>query len=53
MPCFIPAVTAHCGIWLAVGLINVVPFLVESMLKQNGGRYSKAADWQPHVVSGA
>ena len=35
----------------AVGLTNVVPFLVESMLKQNGGRYSKAADWQPYVVS--
>jgi putative intracellular protease/amidase len=35
----------------AVGLTNVVPFLVESMLKQNGGTYSKAADWQPYVVS--
>ncbi len=35
----------------AVGLTNVVPFLVESMLKQNGGRYSKATDWQPYVVS--
>jgi putative intracellular protease/amidase len=34
----------------AVGLTQVVPFLVEDMLKQNGGRYSKAEDWQPHVV---
>jgi putative intracellular protease/amidase len=33
----------------AAGLTDVVPFLVESMLKQNGGVYSKAADWQPHV----
>ncbi|MBD8873647.1 type 1 glutamine amidotransferase domain-containing protein [Rhodanobacter sp. DHB23] len=33
----------------AVGLSNVVPFLVEDVLKANGGRYSKAADWQPHV----
>jgi len=29
----------------------VVPFLVEDMLKQNGGRYSKAGDWQPYVVT--
>jgi hypothetical protein len=34
----------------AVGLTHVVPFLVEDMLKENGGIYSKAADWQPHVV---
>jgi len=34
----------------ASGLTKVVPFLVEDMLKENGGRYSKAADWQPHVV---
>ena len=34
----------------ASGLTDVVPFLVEDMLKENGGRYSKAADWQPHVV---
>lgn len=34
----------------AVGLSQVVPFLVEDMLKQNGGNYSKAADWAPHVV---
>jgi len=35
----------------AAGLTHVVPFLVEDMLKQHGGRYSKAADWQPHVVT--
>ena len=35
----------------AVGLIDVVPFLVEEMLKQNGGNYSKAADWQPYAVT--
>lgn len=34
----------------AVGLTEIVPFLVEDMLKQNGGKYSKADDWQPHVV---
>lgn len=34
----------------AVGLTDVVPFLVEDMLKQNGGRYSKGPDWQSHVV---
>ncbi|MBW4459155.1 MAG: type 1 glutamine amidotransferase domain-containing protein [Nodosilinea sp. WJT8-NPBG4] len=34
----------------AVGLTDVVPFLVEDMLKQNGGNYSKAEDWQTHVV---
>lgn len=33
----------------ASGLTGVVPFLVEDMLQKNGGRYSKAADWQPHV----
>lgn len=35
----------------AVGLTAVVPFLVEDMLKQNGGKYTKQADWQPHVVT--
>lgn len=34
----------------AVGLTDVVPFLVEDMLKERGGVYSKVADWQPHVV---
>lgn len=35
----------------AVGLTQVVPFLVEEMLKKNGGHYSKADDWQPYVVN--
>lgn len=35
----------------AAGLTKVVPFLVEDTLTQNGGVYSKAADWQPHVVT--
>jgi putative intracellular protease/amidase len=35
----------------AVGLTQVVPFLVEDMLKENGGLYSKAADWQSYVVT--
>jgi putative intracellular protease/amidase len=35
----------------AAGLTHVIPFLVEDMLKQKGGNFSKAADWQPHVVS--
>jgi putative intracellular protease/amidase len=35
----------------AVGLTQVVPFLVEDMLKQNGGNYSKGADWQPYVLT--
>lgn len=35
----------------AVGLTKVVPFLVEDMLKKNGGSYSKGADWQPYVVT--
>jgi len=34
----------------SVELTLVVPFLVEDMLKANGGIYSSAADWQPHVV---
>jgi putative intracellular protease/amidase len=35
----------------ASGLTEVVPFLVEDMLKNNGGNYSKVGDWQPYVVS--
>lgn len=35
----------------AVGLTEVVPFLVEDMLTKNGGNYSKAADWQSHIVT--
>ena len=34
----------------ALGLTQAVPFLVEDMLKRNGGVYSKAGDFQPHVV---
>lgn len=34
----------------AVGLTNVVPFLVEDMLANHGGIFSKGADWQPYVV---
>jgi putative intracellular protease/amidase len=34
----------------AAGLTQVVPFLVEDMLRESGGLYSKAADWQAHVV---
>lgn len=33
-----------------VGLTDVVPFLVEDMLKANGGRYEKGADWASFVV---
>lgn len=32
-----------------VGLTYIVPFLVEDMLKEKGGQYSKAEDWQVHV----
>ena len=35
----------------AAGLTDVVPFLVEDMLKKNGGNYSNAADFQPYVVT--
>ncbi|MBT3068980.1 type 1 glutamine amidotransferase domain-containing protein [Rhodoferax sp. U11-2br] len=35
----------------AVGLTDVVPFLVEDMLQHNGGLYSKGADWLPYVVT--
>ncbi len=34
----------------AVQLTSVVPFLVEDMLKENGGIYSSAADWHPYAV---
>lgn len=34
----------------AAQLTDVVPFLVEDMLVEQGGHYSKGADWQPHVV---
>lgn len=34
----------------AVGLTSVVPFLVEDMLKEKGGRFSKGPDWAPYVL---
>lgn len=33
----------------AVGLTNVVPFLIEDEFRRLGGDYTKAADWQSHV----
>ena len=35
----------------AVQLTHIVPFLVEDMLKANGGHYSKGTDWAPHVLT--
>ena len=34
----------------AVGLTNVVPFLLEDVLKQLGAKFSKAEPFKPHVV---
>jgi putative intracellular protease/amidase len=34
-----------------VGLTDVVPFLVEDMLRAAGGQYSKGPDWGSYVVS--
>ncbi|MFA7893179.1 type 1 glutamine amidotransferase domain-containing protein [Pseudomonas putida] len=34
----------------AVGLTEVVPFLVEDMLRGHGANYLKAEDWASHVV---
>ncbi len=34
----------------AVDRTSAVPFLLEDELKKLGGTYSKAADWEPHVV---
>lgn len=34
----------------AVQLTDIVPFLVEDMLKENGGNYSKIGDWSPYAV---
>ena len=34
----------------AVGLTNVVPFLLENTLKSNGAIYSKLDNWQPYAV---
>ena len=35
----------------AVGLTDVVPFLLEDMLKAKGANYEKKADWAVHVVT--
>jgi putative intracellular protease/amidase len=35
----------------AAGLTDVVPFLVEDMLKASGATYTSVADWQPLVVT--
>lgn len=34
----------------AVQLTDVVPFLVENMLQENGGNYSKSEDWHPYAI---
>ncbi|UTW04429.1 type 1 glutamine amidotransferase domain-containing protein [Amphritea atlantica] len=34
----------------AVGLTDVVPFLLEDELKKRGGLYSQGADWAPYAV---
>lgn len=34
----------------AVGLTDVVPFLVEDMLSENGGVYSKKEDWAAYAI---
>src|SRR5690606_38184933 len=34
----------------AAQLTGIVPFLVEDELKHHGGQYTKADDWQEHVI---
>ena len=34
----------------AAGLTDVVPFLVEDMLKAKGARYTQMPDWKPYIV---
>lgn len=34
----------------AVKLTNIVPFLIEDMLKENGAKYEKGADWSSFAV---
>lgn len=34
----------------AVELTDVVPFLLEDMLKKKGGQYTKTGDWEPYAV---
>jgi putative intracellular protease/amidase len=33
----------------AVQLTAIVPYLVENVLKENGGLYTKGADWESHI----
>lgn len=35
----------------AVGLTDIVPFLLEDMLKENGGQYSKGEDWSSYALT--
>ena len=35
----------------AVGLTNVVPFLIEDMMKENGAIYKKGADWSSFAIT--
>ncbi len=35
----------------ASGLTHATPFLVEDMLNKNGAKFSKAPNWQSHVVT--
>ncbi len=35
----------------AVGLTDIVPFLVEDELKAKGGIFSKGDDWGPYVIT--
>jgi putative intracellular protease/amidase len=35
----------------AVGLTKVVPFLIEDMLQEKGGIYSKSADWSSYALT--
>lgn len=34
-----------------VGLVEVVPFLVEDELRKNGGNYSKVDNWKPYAIA--
>jgi putative intracellular protease/amidase len=34
----------------AIGLTDIVPFLLEDVLQENGGIYSKTDDWHPYAV---
>lgn len=34
-----------------VGLTDIVPFLVEDVLKEQGGQYSKGEDWSSYVLT--